>query len=603
MSKKTPHWKANHLLNFQYGDLAVAPRNPTSRRRIEGWDRHGRMDNGFGRTHRSVQAEQAAFVLGRYHFALSDAKSNALCLKDPDRMVDWDTIVEVTHTSSIEEHICPICLHYPIACRIAKCGHVFCLPCILVYLEGQPCRPCCMCPRSMQLKQLKRLRLSPAMKRAPGALVSFALAHRDKGSVCLFAAADAAAGLPAYASPSAVFSQFNLCASETAEAMEAAEALEIRERLEALDGVDTLEADQEREMLIRALSVVEGARQGKPALQDADGESSLQPEGSSSGAPVDAEEFYTYIAADGQPIFLCSLNMHMLLHDAAPEANTPNVNAFAAFHTLARNGIPLRTSLEVKLLQMDAYTQTEETRRRFKHLAHLPLRSEFYVAEVDLSSTVHPETMHHFQDQVDAREHARQRRSDKVRREEEEARRRHEQLVEARRLGAVLPTPAEFPALEVEEGEGIEDPVVLLEMDTPALLMAPDHDEDEDEGEPAPQGSFAAIQREQAKGIGAWGTGGRPKNSFAERLKSGQPGPVSSNAVARRTPTKPQVVTAPAPKPTGAPAPAKKPPAEEEAEVAGPSLFDRLLEGTGGHGGGRRGRKKNTISLTALHAY
>lgn len=42
--------------------------------------------------------------------------------------------------------------------------------------------------------------------------------------------------------------------------------------------------------------------------------------------------------------------------------------------------------------------------------------------------------------------------------------------------------------------------------------MAPDHDEDEDEGEPAPQGSFAAIQREQAKGIGAWGTGGRPKS-------------------------------------------------------------------------------------------
>lgn len=36
-----------------------------------------------------------------------------------------------------------------------------------------------------------------------------------------------------------------------------------------------------------------------------------------------------------------------------------------------------------------------------------------------------------------------------------------------------------------------------------------------------------------------------PADSFAERLKSGQPGPVSSNAVARRTPTKPQVVTAP----------------------------------------------------------
>jgi len=59
-------------------------------------------------------------------------------------------------------------------------------------------------------------------------------------------------------------------------------------------------------------------------------------------APGDGgeDEFHLFMATDGQPLFLCTLNAHMLLHDADPAAGTPNCNAFAALGRVVRFRVP-----------------------------------------------------------------------------------------------------------------------------------------------------------------------------------------------------------------------------------------------------------------------
>lgn len=52
---------------------------------------------------------------------------------DPDYQVNWDDVFMVVSPKATE-YVCPICRYENmIAPVISKCGHIFCLPCILHY--------------------------------------------------------------------------------------------------------------------------------------------------------------------------------------------------------------------------------------------------------------------------------------------------------------------------------------------------------------------------------------------------------------------------------------------------------------------------------------
>ena len=60
--------------------------------------------------------------------------------------------------TSLEPPSCPICLHYPTAAKMTRCGHIYCWACILHYLTlgEKTWRKCPICYESIHSDDLKR---------------------------------------------------------------------------------------------------------------------------------------------------------------------------------------------------------------------------------------------------------------------------------------------------------------------------------------------------------------------------------------------------------------------------------------------------------------
>lgn len=50
--------------------------------------------------------------------------------------LDWDDVLQVLASAESQASACPICLSPPVAPRMAKCGHIFCLPCLIRYMHS-----------------------------------------------------------------------------------------------------------------------------------------------------------------------------------------------------------------------------------------------------------------------------------------------------------------------------------------------------------------------------------------------------------------------------------------------------------------------------------
>ena len=55
---------------------------------------------------------------------------------DSDVTVPWDKVLQVLASAKSQTASCPICLCIPVAPRMAKCGHIFCLPCLMRYMAS-----------------------------------------------------------------------------------------------------------------------------------------------------------------------------------------------------------------------------------------------------------------------------------------------------------------------------------------------------------------------------------------------------------------------------------------------------------------------------------
>ncbi|KAK4058381.1 hypothetical protein OIO90_000539 [Microbotryomycetes sp. JL221] len=157
----------NHLLGFTLPPRAPPP--PSAPRRST--RRHG----GHG------AFDRARFV-HQYRFIVRPDKDYTAYFADPDIRLDWaaDVLQVILPTSAsalssvalttIDQPVdndsngiptCPICLSEPTAPRMTKCGHVFCLPCMLHYLalaDGTKWRKCPVCWDSVYAKDLKAVR-------------------------------------------------------------------------------------------------------------------------------------------------------------------------------------------------------------------------------------------------------------------------------------------------------------------------------------------------------------------------------------------------------------------------------------------------------------
>ncbi|KAI0041901.1 hypothetical protein FA95DRAFT_1682920 [Auriscalpium vulgare] len=159
-SKSASSQSLNHLLNFTL---------PPRQTQIQSLPRRSRRN---GPQYGVWNKER--FVNAQYRFVMNPLGDYTVHFADPDIFFQWHDILQVIipRNSALasaagggdslaqeEGHTtCPICLSPPTAPRMTKCGHVFCFPCILHYLntsDNLKWVRCPICFDSVNEKQLK----------------------------------------------------------------------------------------------------------------------------------------------------------------------------------------------------------------------------------------------------------------------------------------------------------------------------------------------------------------------------------------------------------------------------------------------------------------
>lgn len=124
---------------------------------------------------------------------------------------------------------------------------------------------------------------------------------------------------------------------------------------------------------------------------------------------ADDDSHYLYQSEDGQWIFMCQLNMKMLVQWCGSPVALPPV-------------------LSARILELENEVQTEGLRKRLRALAHLPLSGSFQQCEVDLTGIMPPEAMAPFASELAQRS---KRRMQQAKQEAREAAREAKAVAEA----------------------------------------------------------------------------------------------------------------------------------------------------------------------------
>lgn len=135
------------------------------------------------------------YVLSNFHFVVrppsqinnTGSKFYYEALFDPDVLVDWSAI-ELVLLKTIESIECPICLEYPKAAKLTKCGHILCYPCIIQYLSlgEKDFRKCPVCNESIYMEELKSVTIQQKQELKVGQQMEMALMKCSKDNIVPF---------------------------------------------------------------------------------------------------------------------------------------------------------------------------------------------------------------------------------------------------------------------------------------------------------------------------------------------------------------------------------------------------------------------------------
>lgn len=120
-----------HLMNF-----ALPPR-PQHHYQHHFNNRHHQRRNptwGLGSGYHAV--DKARYVHANYRFIVRPDREYHAQTTDADVYVSWDAVLQVLASADTQSASCPICLSTPVAPRMARCGHIFCLPCLIRYMHS-----------------------------------------------------------------------------------------------------------------------------------------------------------------------------------------------------------------------------------------------------------------------------------------------------------------------------------------------------------------------------------------------------------------------------------------------------------------------------------
>ncbi|KAF2230321.1 hypothetical protein EV356DRAFT_492152 [Viridothelium virens] len=120
-----------HLMNF-----SLPPRPQYNHQSYSYGHRNSRRNPTWGLGSGYHAVDKARYVNANYRFIVDPRADYRAQREDPDVHLDWSNVLQVLASSQSQATSCPICLGNPVAPRMAKCGHVFCLPCLIRYMHS-----------------------------------------------------------------------------------------------------------------------------------------------------------------------------------------------------------------------------------------------------------------------------------------------------------------------------------------------------------------------------------------------------------------------------------------------------------------------------------
>jgi hypothetical protein len=151
-----------HLLNYTPTSRAIH----TYRSHDPHWRSYRRQPT-WG--HNQYAANKAIYVHANYRFVVSPDASYSTHAIDADEHLEWSNVLQVLASAESQQTSCPICLSEPVAPRMATCGHIFCLPCLMRFisssngdnskpLRGARWKKCPICDDSIYLHEVRPVR-------------------------------------------------------------------------------------------------------------------------------------------------------------------------------------------------------------------------------------------------------------------------------------------------------------------------------------------------------------------------------------------------------------------------------------------------------------
>jgi hypothetical protein len=113
-------------------------------------------------------ADKARYIHANYRFVVAPNGNYTAQAADADQHLDWGDVLQVIASTESQQSSCPICLSEPVSPRMAKCGHIFCLPCLMRFMNTsnseEPAkkqnrwRKCPICEDSVYLSDVRPVR-------------------------------------------------------------------------------------------------------------------------------------------------------------------------------------------------------------------------------------------------------------------------------------------------------------------------------------------------------------------------------------------------------------------------------------------------------------
>lgn len=119
-----------HLMNFSLPPRPQYQPQHLNHHRSQKYNRTWGLGSGYH------AVDKAKYVHANYRFIVKPDQDYHTQTVDADVHIAWDSVLQILASADTQSTSCPICLSTPVAPRMAKCGHIFCLPCLIRYMHS-----------------------------------------------------------------------------------------------------------------------------------------------------------------------------------------------------------------------------------------------------------------------------------------------------------------------------------------------------------------------------------------------------------------------------------------------------------------------------------